>query len=331
MKKKIFFKYISLLCVITLLMTCMVGCGSDNSSSSSSGMKILYTVCDNDDTFRQSLADGIMNAASTYGVTVDMQLCGSDIETQVEQVASAKANGYDAVIVRLNDVSTALQIEVAADGLPLIFVNNQPDDDRLSKDEYVYVGSYEQQAGQYQAEYVLEKLGNPSSMNVIIMEGEKGHSGTIGRTTAVKNTLKDAGVDVNYVFVDYANWTSDEAYAKMEIFEKTGQSVDAVFCNNDTMALGVADYLLDNGYTTSNIIPVTGVDATADGCAYISEGKMSFTVLQDADGQGAAAVQAAKALGSGGSISDIEGATDDGKYIYIEFVPVDASNVSSYL
>ena len=57
---------------------------------------------------------------------------------------------------------------------------------------------------------------------------------------------------------------------------------------------------------------------------------MAFTVLQNAAGQGAAAVQAAILLGSNGTLNGIDGATDDGKYIYIPFEPVDASNVSKY-
>ena len=330
---KSFFKKIFHCIIASVIPSLLIsGCGASSSSqSSSSSVNILYSICDNDDTFRSSLSDAIMSAASSNGVTVDMQLCGSDVADQLEQISTAKSKGYDAIIVRLTDVSTALQIEVAANGLPLIFVNNQPDDDRLSDNEFVYVGSDEEEAGQYQAEYVIKKLGNPSSMNVIIMEGEKGHSGTIGRTSAVKNTLKDNGVNANYVFVDYANWTSDGAYDMMTIFEKTGQSVDAVFCNNDTMAIGVADYLIDNGATSANIIPITGVDATSDACAYIKEGKMSFTVLQDAATQGTCAVLAAKALGSGGTISSIDGATSDGKYIWVPYVPVDSSNVNNYL
>ncbi len=317
----------ALTAVVTVGM--LAGCGSASGSASAGGGKILYTVCDNDDTFRAKLSDGIAAAAKDAGVTVDTKLCGSAVQDQVNDVASAKANGYSAIIVRATDASTALQLEVAADGLPIVFVNNMPDKSRLTANKYIYAGSDEEQAGQYQAQYVLKKLGNPKTMNVVILEGEKGHSGTIGRTSAVKNTLKDAGVDAQYVFVDYANWTDTEAEAKLNLFFKTGQKCDAIFCNNDTMALGAVKALKDQGIDPASI-PVTGVDATSDGCASIAAGEMAFTVLQDAAGQGAAAVKAAAALGNGGTISSIDGATADGKYIWVPFVPVDSSNVSKY-
>jgi inositol transport system substrate-binding protein len=131
--------------------------------------------------------------------------------------------------------------------------------------------------------------------------------------------------------MDFANWTDTEAYNKMKVWSGTGQTTDAIFCNNDTMAIGVSNYLLDNGYTPDNLPPIAGVDATPEGCSYISEGKMSFTVLQDAATQGERAVEAAIALSSGSSISSIEGASDSCKYIWIPFVPIDQSNVKQFM
>jgi inositol transport system substrate-binding protein len=75
---------------------------------------------------------------------------------------------------------------------------------------------------------------------------------------------------------------------------------------------------------------VVGVDATADGCASIAAGGMDFTVLQSASGQGAKAVEGILAMMKGGSIADIEGGSANGKYIWVPFEKVDASNVSQY-
>ncbi|MBQ7430467.1 MAG: substrate-binding domain-containing protein [Butyrivibrio sp.] len=323
-------KKIIAIALISILMTSLLtGCSSSQSASSGGSIKVLYSICDVDDTFRATLSDGIVAAAKSAGITLDVSYCGSLVDDQAAEIASAKANGYDAIILRLTDPSTALQMEVTSNDLPIIFVNSQPSDEHLKADKYVYVGSQEEEAGQLQAEYVMKKLANPSSMNVIIFEGEKGHSGTKGRTSAVKNTLKDMGVEVNYVFVDYATWSDTIAAEKLNIFFKTGQPYDAIFCNNDTMALGVCQALKDNGIDPASI-PVTGVDATEAGCASIAAGEMSFTVLQDAEGQAAKAVEAVIALTSGKSVSTIDGASDDNKYVWVPFSPVDASNVSQY-
>ncbi len=330
MKKNIFTKIISIVAVSIFTAMTVLGCGSGSSSSSSSGggSKVLFIIPDLNDTFRKTLADAIIAQGSSLGVSIDMVETAGSLDSEIELISSAASKGYGAVICRPSDNSTALQLNVASNNIPIIYVNNQPSDDHLTADKYIYVGSAEEQAGQYQAEYVAKKLGT-KSMNVIIFEGEKGHSATIGRSSAVKYTLKNLGVDANYVFVDYANWSDTEAAAKFGVFLKTGQTVDAVFCNNDTMALGVIQAMKDNGIDYSKI-PVAGVDATADGCASIAAGEMAFTVLQNADGQAAKAVEAAKILAGGGSIANLEGATKDLKYVWVDFEPVDSSNVSKY-
>ncbi len=309
-------------------MTLLMGCGSASGAGSSAGVKVLYCDSDLDDTFRASLCEAVQSAASSAGVSVNVEITGGAVQDQIDMIASAKAAGYDAIIARLIDPSTALQAEVAADGLPMVFVNNQPSSDRLKDDQYVFVGSDENQAGEFQVEYVLSKLGKPSTLNVVIIEGEKGHSATKGRTQAVKYSLADAGVNANYVFVDYANWSTEEAEEKLNLFFRTGQDVDVVFSNNDSMALGAVEALKRHGLSLSEI-PVCGVDATVDGRASIKAGEMQFTVLQDAKAQGEAAVKAAARLGNGASIDEVEGASEDGKYIWVPFTPVTSANVNS--
>ncbi len=323
MKTKILTKILSVIMTSALICALLTGCGSSNGSAAAGGkIKILYSVNDNDDTFRASLADSITSAAKAKGYTVDIKTCGPVVQDQVNDITSAASGGYSAIICRPNDASTALQLECAT-SLPIVFVNNSPKDDVLKADKYIYAGSNEQEAGKLQAEYVLKKLSNKSPMNIIILMGEKGHSAAIGRTTAVKNTLKDAGVDYNIVFSDYGpSWSVEDAIKEMSAFYKTGQSVDAIFCNNDSLALGVIEAMKAHDIDPASI-PVCGVDATDDGCASIKAGEMSFTVLQDASGQGQAAVNAAALMAQGKSISSLDGATDDRLHVYVPFSPVD--------
>lgn len=291
-------------------------------------MKILYIITDFD-TFRQKLSDAVLAAGKEQGADITMVETGYSVETQVDLVMNAKSQGYDAIILRLADAETALQMNTASNGIPIVYLNSEPSDEYLDSNQNVFVGSEEKVAGQYQAEYVINKLGK-KSMNIIIFEGEKGHSGTIGRTNGVRETMIANGIDANIVFMDYANWSTEETEKRFDIFMKTGQSVDAVFCNNDNMALGAINAMKKYGldYTT---IPVCGVDAIEAGCESILAGEMAYTVLQDADLQAARAVEAAIALGGGGTIDNIEGVSEDGKYIWVPFLPVDKSNASDYL
>lgn len=302
-------------------------CGSDDGGSGA-GLKILYTTNTLDD-YRTLLQENVMKIASAEGVNLDVQPEISNVDDQVSQIKTAAAGDYDAIICLMNDSSTALQLEAVAGDLPIVFVNSMPSEDQLEADKYMYVGSQEGDAGRFQAEYVWDKLGKPGELNALIFMGEPGHSATIGRTQAVKDYFKENGVKANFVFCDYGNWSDVIAAEKFDIFLKTKQDFDAVFCNNDTMATGIVSEMQKKGFDTAKI-PVVGVDATAAGCQSIVDGGMQFTAYQSAAGQGEMSVKTAIALATKGSAKDIEGLNDNGTIVWVPFEPVTISNVKDY-
>jgi len=326
--KKRFKGLITFILSTMLLFITVTGCGKTGSVSAK-GVKILMTLQSDDDTFINSLADSIVNKANSLGATIDVVYSNNSTETQMQQIAGASTDGYDVVICRLCDASTALQMENAAGDIPIVFINNEPDSDYLKSEKYIYVGSYEQDAGAFQAEYVWSGLGKPSSLNVIILKGEKNHTAASERTNAVKYYFLDNKVDINYVYVDNADWVDTVAYDQLNMFKITGQPLDCIICNNDNMALGAIKWLKDNGYDTHKIL-VAGIDATEGGCNAIRSGDLYMTVLQDTTGQGNAAVEGAIALAKGKSISSISGASKDHKFIWVPFVPITPQNIDQY-
>ena len=217
-----------------------------------------------------------------------------------------------------------------ANGVPLMFFNSAPDDKYLEKNTCMYVGCNEYSAGQYQAEYVLEKLSGQNEINVALLKGPSDHSGAVGRTKGAKKTFVASGKTIHYVFDDYANWSRDKAKEQFGLFLKTGQPVDCVLCNNDEMALGVIDACKAAGIEPSDIW-ICGVDATADGCTAIKAGEMAFTVYQPAGLQGEAIIELTKELLNTGSSDGVEGVTEDGKHVFVPFEKVDAGNVDQYM
>ncbi|MBR5953403.1 MAG: substrate-binding domain-containing protein [Pseudobutyrivibrio sp.] len=326
-------KSMAFLICIVMTVASLVGCGAKSSGGAGavngSGVKILMTLHDDTDTFLITLCETIDKRAQETGATIDTVYCQSDPEIQMQQIADAAGQGYDAVICRLADATTILQMEKAAGSLPIVFINNEPDVDYLKADKFVYVGSFEQDAGRFQAEYIWNGLGKPQSLNVIIMEGMKGHAAVPQRTNAVKYFFLDNGVDANYVFVDHGDWSDTVAYNQLEIFKKTHQDFDCIICNNDPMAIGAIKWLKDNGYDTHDKL-VAGIDATDDGCAAIRSGDMYMTVLQDTVSQAEAAVDCAITLAKGGSVGSMEGATEDLKYVWVPFVPITPENIDQY-
>ena len=328
--KKLGKKIIAMFLCCVFVVGSLVACGSSTASSGGgNGKKLLLAFHDEGSSTIAQFVEAMTAKAQSEGVSVDIVYCEKNASKQKAQIEEANGK-YDAIICRLADASTALQMEVAAGDTPIVFINNAPEDDVLKVDKYVYVGSYEYDAGRFQAEYVWNGLGKPSSLNVIILKGQKGHSSVPGRTNAIKYFLKDNNVNVNYVFEDFASWSDTEAYDKLNIFKMTNQSFDCIFANSDKMALGAINWLKDNGYDTSKIL-VAGIDASEGGCEAIVAGDMHVTIFQDLATQSDVAIESAIALANGKTVTDSEYISKDQKHIYIPYIPVDASNVNQYM
>lgn len=312
---------------IVMIIVTISGCGQ-NTAGGKSGIKIFFSLNEMD-TFRQTLVDSAAEQAAQMGAQFVMEDAKGSIEKQVEQLKAAAAQNYDVIICSPVSVDTVVQLKMSAGDIPIVFVNSCPDEKHLQEGKYIYVGSSEQVAGEFQAEYVLEKLSGRQEINVVLIKGPASHSATEGRSTGVKRTLEKSGRQIHYVFEDSANWDTGQAQKLFELFLRTGVSADCVICNNDSMALGVMEACRNSGIDCSTL-PILGVDATADGCEAIRNGDMAFTVYQSGSGQGHAAVDAAIQLVGSGSVKDIEGSTEDGRYVWVDFERVDSSNVSNY-
>lgn len=314
---------------LTIVMVCcLCGCQSKGDGKTVNGEGVrIYVSLSQADTFRNTLLEQATQTAEKAGAEIVIYDAENSVENQVAQIKQAVKENYDVIMCAAVDADTAQEMEALAGDIPIVFYNTCPDASVLEADKYMYVGSDEEVAGQYQAEYVLENFKGESEINVVIIKGVKNHSATEGRVSGLKKTFAQSGKKVNYVFEDYADWDGEKAEAYFEIFLRTKQDVDVIVCQNDTMALGVIEACKKHDMED---VMVLGIDATADGCAAIEDGDMAFTVYQSAKGQGEMAVYAAIALGSGESTEDFEGVSKDGCYIWVPFEKVDAKNVASY-
>ncbi|MBO4506413.1 MAG: sugar ABC transporter substrate-binding protein [Lachnospiraceae bacterium] len=319
-----------LLSIMLLGAMMCTACGS-SASGGKNKVKIYLTMYNmaKAGSFRGSLVEAAQNRATSLGATLDVEYADNSIETQVEQIKKAAAAGYDAIICAPVDADTAVELEANAGDVPIVFICNCPEDKRLVANKYIYVGSDENVAGQMQAEYALEKFRSKSTLNVMIIKGPKGQSATTGRTKGAKLALEASGKTINYVFEDYADWDKGIAREMFEIFLRTGNDLDCIFCNNDTMAMGIVAACKDLGIDLKNL-PIMGVNAASDACQAIIDGEMALTVFQSGLGQGQAAVDAAMKFAAGETVKDIEGATDDQKYVWVPFERVDSTNAAKY-
>jgi len=280
-----------------------------------------------DDNFLTVLRNGIQSFADENGHDVQIEDAQNDVAKQLNQINNFIASGVDAIIVNPVDTSAtqAMTDAAAAAGVPLVFVNRQPINVDTLPDNQAFVASNEIESGTlaaFEGCKLLRAAGKSGGANIYILMGELSNQAAVQRTKDFDDVI---GMDmcnfINVVDRQTANWSRDQAQSLMTNWLSSGESFDAVFANNDEMAIGAIQSMKAAGISMEDVI-VTGVDATQDALVAMQQGDLDVTVFQDAAGQGSGAVNAAVALARG---EDVE------QKVYIPFQLVIPSNIDQFL
>jgi ABC-type sugar transport system substrate-binding protein len=296
-------------------------------ASAASAETIGVSMQSFDNNFQTLLREGLSTRASQVGgITLQIEDAQTDVSKQLNQVNNFIAAGVDAIIVTLADTSAAPGISAAAEkaGIPLVYVNLQPDNvDKLPKNQ-AYVGSKETDSGRLGAEAaceILKKNGKAGDAQAYILMGDLAHQASRDRTSSVKETLA-AGDCKGVTIADEqsAAWTRTNAMDLTTNWITAGRPIDAVFANNDEMAIGAIQALKAAGVSMDSVV-VVGIDATQDALAAMTNGDLDVTVFQNAKGQSAGAMDAAVALARGHSVD---------KQVMVLFELVTPTNMAEY-
>ena len=281
-----------------------------------------------DDNFLTVLRNGIQEMADGIeGVDVQIEDAQNDVARQLDQINNFVASGVDAIIVNPVDTSAtqAMTDAAAAAGVPLVYVNRQPINVDTLPDNQAFVASNEIESGtleSFEICKILRSQGKGSGAKAYLMMGELSNQAAVQRTKDVDDVL---GMDMcNFIEIidrQTANWSREQANSLMTNWLSSGEEFDAVFANNDEMAIGAIQAMKSAGLDM-DVIVVGGVDATQDALAAMQAGDLDVTVFQNAAGQGSGALNAAIALANG---EDVD------QKVYIPFELVTPANIDNYL
>ena len=163
-------------------------------------------------------------------------------------------------------------------GVPLVFFNREPVKEDMAKwDKVYYVGARAEDsgrmAGDILADYWLMHPGMDRNgdgvLQFVVIRGETGHQDTELRTEYFIETLLDHSIPLEKLHEDTGLWSREKGYEVMKSFiSRSGDAIEAVFANNDDMALGAIEALQEAGYFGSKgYMPVIGIDGTPTGRA----------------------------------------------------------------
>jgi inositol transport system substrate-binding protein len=232
------------------------------------------------------LKDSMDAKARELGVELTVNDAQRDAATQVRQAENFIAQKVDAIILNpceFEASSPAVDKALAA-GVAIVNVNSE-----TRSVPTAFVGSRDEESGRIAMEYIAGRLHGRG--NVLMMHGFMGQAAQIKRDQGARETLaKNPGL--NLLADQTAEWDRAKAMTLMENWiQSYGSRIDAVFAQNDEMALG-AVIALEQAKRKDKVV-VTGVDAIADALQAVKQGRLDATVFQDAKGQGATAVETA--------------------------------------
>lgn len=349
MKHRFFFSRIfsrAVLCAA--LLSCLCG-GAGCARKGPPTVRIGVALYQQDDTFISTIVQNLEQQAKEEEQAADSKINlniadgrGSQ-SVQNEQVDRFLSQGYDVICVNIVDRTAAAVIidKARAAGVPIIFFNREPVEEDIMRWEHVYyVGSDAAQSGLLQGRIVLDAWrenrgaldrNGDGVLQYVMLEGEPGHQDSLLRTENSIKILSKAGVPTEKLASDTANWQRGQGSARMlQWIGQFGGQIEAVFSNNDDMALGAIDACLDSGFQIEDLPFVVGVDATPPSLKAVAEGTLRGTVRNDAAGQSKAMLELACALAAGGRPSAVNGLID-GKYVRLEYKTVTPENLDSFI
>lgn len=353
------FKKVTAMALVSMMTISMMACGGSDSSTTTAasgdtttaaadaakdtaqeaqtaapgGGNIGVCIYKFDDAFMTTYRNALQEILEGKGYTVTIMDGKNDQAEQNNQINNFIAQGVDALIINPVMTSAADQIiaTVKDANIPTVLINREPTADQMSAyDKLVYVGCDARQSGTMQGELILETpnkgdINGDGKVSYIMIQGDPENVDAQYRTEFSVKALTDAGVQVEELDLQRGDWDRNKGQEiAQNDLAKFGDEIEVIFCNNDDMAIGALQAIQAAGRKVNEDIYLVGVDALDAALNEVVNGNMTGTVLNDANGQAAGAVEAMEALLSGKTYAAGE------QSIYVDYVKVTPENASQF-
>ena len=223
----------------------------------------------------QTMRDGIEAKAEELGIKVDIYAANTedDVEGQVSLLENAISKGYKAIgVAPISNVSLNNAIAEATEkGIKIVNIDEVVDLEALTElggAVYAYVATDNVKVGQMGAEYLIEQIGGEGE--VAIVEGKVGSINGDNRRDGATETFEAAGLTV--VDSQPADFDRTKAYDLVTNYITAHPDLKAIYCVNDTMAMGAQEAVEASGKD----IKVCGTDGNADAIQSVADGKLCY-------------------------------------------------------
>ncbi|MBS3786936.1 D-ribose ABC transporter substrate-binding protein [Candidatus Bipolaricaulota bacterium] len=223
--------------------------------------------------FFVSLRDGAKDAAEELGVDLVVADGQDSVSTQMSDIENLISRGVDAILINATDGEAVVPaVEEANEaGIPVLAI----DRGISGGDVAIYVASNNVTGGKMAAHYTAAKMALQGK--IVMLEGIPGTSAARERGQGFAEVIDSLeGLDI--VASEPAGFAQNEGYEVMQNILTAQPEIDAVFAQNDLMALGALQAIEGAGRLDEMF--VVGFDAVDPAIEAIDNGRMSATIMQ---------------------------------------------------
>lgn len=221
--------------------------------------------------FWRTLSEGYEKGAEDAGIkiTIDATTSENDEILQQTMTENFTTAGKTALLMSpISDSNLTAAVENANKaGILTMNVN-----DGLIAQADHFVGPNAYKAGQQAAEWISQQLGDQGEVAIVI--GMPKAFAARQRTAGFKQWIADNNSGLTVVEEQNADWDRNQAKTIAANWIRNHPDLKGIFCNNDTMALGVVEAVKE---ANADIL-VVGVDGIGEAYESIRNGGMSATV-----------------------------------------------------
>lgn len=236
--------------------------------------------------FFVTLRDGAQAAAKELGITLLVVDAQDKPAKQLNDIEDLIQKKVDLIIINPTDSAAIFPAIEAANKakIPVITVDRGAAGGQV----VVHIASDNVAGGAMAARFIAQQLKGTGK--VVMLVGIPGTSAARDRGAGFKNELKKYP-NIKLVAEQVANFNRAEGMRVMENLLQAYPDINAVFAQNDEMALGAIEAIRAAGKLGKII--VVGFDAIPDALNAVKKGEMAATVAQQPYLMGQLAVQKA--------------------------------------
>lgn len=261
--------------------------GATAGGAASSGTPVVgLALSTQNNPFFVELKDGAEKAAKDAGVQLVVVDAQDDPARQISSVEDLIQKRVSVILLNPTDSSAlagAVQSAQRAN-IPVVTLDRGVDGAEVAS----HIASDNVAGGKMAADYLAKALDGKG--NIIELQGVAGTSAARERGKGFDDEIATTGMKI--VAQQPANFDRAQGLSVSENLLQANSDVQAIFAQNDEMALGAVQALAGK----NKKVLVVGFDGTPDGKAAVQSGAMAATVAQQPEEIGKLGVETAKKL-----------------------------------